>query len=337
MSSYLEAAQRTFLRGPDEYLAHRLAYYSDLRTISTEFVTDRVIGRSSENAAIDRISAMERLRLSKPEIIILTATHNRLESVKIAHEVLQNQQSAPNWSWVIIDNGSDGTEEYFKRLDDPRVVTVQYLEQTGCAYPVRNFGLDFIHAAMANAATGKEWIMIVDSDDRLHNEHSLHELSRMRGSTTLKPATLLHGFAECEYSQDDGTSFRGSHPHNNSSSFPKIDRLSEVFDAGLNILSGMFPIEFLSWLRYPPEFSFEDNGFNHKILLQAGRAFDTWKAIEYPIVFKVFNNETMAAQNDLLGDTDQRGDIGEHKVIGVRALIVSYLGFLTDYFIREEL
>ena len=292
------------------------------------------------NLLAQRQSATEAIRSTRPEIIIVTAAKNRTTGLATIHDSLVQQKGNINWVWIVVDNGSqDSSIEYINSLKDERVLPVSYIEQTGCAYPVRNFGLDLAHHALYRQVIKAPYIFVLDSDDNFKDPLSIHELLEMSSSSTGKRVgtVLQHGFSMTENSRDINNVFCGTEPHNFSSSFPKVSNLSEVYDKGLNVLSGCFPAECLDWLRYPPEPSFEDNGFNHKLLLM-GRALNMiWLAKEFPITTKRLQAECMSSQNDRVGSQSVQAEIGEYRVTGMRATIVGHIKYLTDYFYREEL
>ncbi len=330
-----------YLHSSKNFIDHRLKYYQSNQSISLDEVSKKLFPpRINAKEAVRRSSAIESFK-NNPSIVVLTATKDRLANIRKAYQSLISQQSTRDWQWLIVDNGSaDNTVEYAESLHDHRVHVVVYTEKTGCAYPARNFGLDLLHFGFWRKSGKVPQILVVDSDDYLHDEFSLHELEKLHDSCTAAESQdpiLFHGFAVCEYTNENGEVTYGSHPHDISSSFPQIATLTEVFDKGLNILAGMFPVTVLDWLRYPEEFSFEDNGFNHKLLLQALRTRRKWITDQYPIVTKTFHNESMASRNDKVGDADVVTVIGEHTVVGVRSLIVSHLAVLRDYFHENTL
>lgn len=338
----LKHAQATYLRSPQDFLRHRLRYYASVKPYSLPglMTTALVTPQISSAQRQQRLMVIERLASTSAELFIVTATKNRLLPLAEIYAMLVAQRSCPDWCWLVIDNGSqDGTMRFLMALRDPRVLAVSYSERTGCAFPTRNMGLDLLTLGLSKNHHAHQWILVLDSDDRFHDPYSLHEVATMRQAWSGRRLghALLHGFAVCEYEDEQHTITYGTHPHHIAASFPRIDALVDVFDTGLNILAGIFPVEALSWLRYPEEFSFEDNGLNHKLLLHARRFRQTWLAIPYPVTVKRFNNATMAAHNDQLGDQHLQTTIGEHTVGGIRAQIVTCLQELTDYFQRQGL
>lgn len=284
---------------------------------------------------LERDYAIEKLRVVTPDIIVLTATKNRLQDIKNAHLLMSSQQGSYTWMWLIVDNGStDGTIQFVATLGDERVIYVRYLDRTGYAAPVRNFGLDLIHYALGPLPVYDKYVCVVDSDDRLFDEYSLYELATLARK---KPdAVMYHGYAHCAYHSRTGIVTYATVPRSiDACPFPLVPNLTEELAAGPGIVSGMLPLEYLSYLRYPDDFSFEDDTMNQKVLLQAIKRGDRWEAIEYPIVEKKFHDASMGGRfNELFGES-MRAKIGEWEVTGIRALIVRRLHQLRDFFFRD--
>lgn len=321
-----------------KFLDSRLSYYADLSSHVDNAIKQDIDHDVRTNTVNARQEVVSGLGNTRWDLCIVTATRNRLDFLKQAHHQLDKQKGDFNWRWLLVDNSSDtSTKDYFDQLEDERVFHVPYLSQAGCAFPVRNYGFNVIAEACKLKAKGNGWVMVIDSDDELFDEYSLQELKKTKELQRVRETALVHGFSVCEYDDNEGNITYGTHPHNLDSGFPEITKLSQVFDKGLNILSGMFPIDTLQYINYPPERSFEDNGFNHKLMLYAKKHFDTIAITPNPITKKRFHNETMAKTNDSLGDQDNTAVIGEHTVAGIRADIVTNLAYLTDYFVREDL
>lgn len=338
----------SYLQSKDTFIDHRIQYYSNTKVIPISFLEEKIFPSSlmssieGQTVLTQRNNVVETLRESKAPITIVTATKDRPHSISNAYKFLADQVGNINWNWVIINNGEDKeTKDVISQIkdNDNRVLSISYQEETGCAYPIRNFGLDIVHYAKYNHVNNPGFVLVVDSDDRLYGENSLRELFKIANSKFAKSRGLYiaHGFADSEIHQTDGTIMHVPNPRDWDSKFPAIYSLAEVFDKGLNILSGMFPIELLSWLRYPKEFSFEDDAFNQKIMLQAKKHNMVWLAECFPITTKQFHQESMSGKNNNLGNKNNTGKVGEHVVTGIRAQIVSYSQSLSDYYVREDL
>lgn len=311
------------------FLSRRLRYYSDRNLIVPETPLN-----------LSQQVAIEKLQILKPAIIVVTATNNRLSKLKEAYAVLVDQHLNVNWSWLIIDNlSSDHTIEYFEGLKDNRVVVAKCESTIGCAYPVRNCALDLVSSALRINCETESWVTIIDSDDRLFDTYSLHEMLEMTKSRygQSKGLALVHGYSDTIIHYQEELTEHVANPRDTSSSFPRIDKLSEVNYKGLNILAGAFPAELLSWFRYPPERSFEDAAFNEKLMLQGLRSNLVWLAKDHPLTVKHFHRESMSGINNKIGDQEQRDKIGPYVVTGIRAQIVKYYRHVIDYFVREEL
>jgi glycosyltransferase involved in cell wall biosynthesis len=328
-----------YLSCPQSFISHRLNYYQDSRPITSKRLEDRIFPPELPYELItQRQNVLENLSRQKEDVTVVTATYDRPDDIATAYNLL-SQQTLTSWAWVVIDNGTEHqTADFIQMLNDPRVHLVKYLERTGCAYPSRNMGLDIVHRAKM-FQTHPSQVAVIDSDDRLYDRESLHELTQIaktgigHGSTI----ALSHGYSATEIHEADKETVYVPNPRDLGSNFPQVNSLKEVFDKGLNILAGIFPRELLSILRYPEEFSFEDDGLNQKLLLQAKRLGMIWVADAVPTTIKIFHQESMSGKNNTLGDTTQKGSIGLHQVSGIRATIVSYLHDITDYYTQQNL
>ena len=347
MSSMLSETQiPRYLQTPENFLRHRLEYYADASPISPLRLSEKIFPESlletpfGEEVFLQRERAIDKLRISRADVTIVTATNNRAASIRKSFDLLQTQVGKLTWNWLIIDNGTDTeTPEFISSTKDPRIIYVRFREKTGCAYPIRNFGLDLVHFAKYKQVYDPGWILVVDSDDSLHNENSLQELIRIANAMSFRrwDKALVHGYSDTEIHEPTGYVTHVPNPRDLDSSFPKVGTLKEVFDKGLNILAGMFPVDLLDWLRYPSEFSFEDDGFNQKLLLQAVKKKIVWIADRVPITTKVFHKESMSGKSDEVGDQSLSGRVGPYLVKGVRAQIVIYLQKLSDYYSQQGL
>lgn len=328
-----------YLSSSDDFIQHRLKYYSIDTPIPISIIKSKLFPNSTPNDELEkRAKTIERLQNTSEDVIVVTSTIDRPDDVMRAYTVLESQKTQ-SWSWVVIDNGIEKlTEKNLLGLNDQRVFYVRYTERTGCASPARNAGLDVIHLAKWKQNQSPH-VIVVDSDDSLYGPESLTELLKISKSKHANRNTygLIHGFSATQIMHPSGNITNVPNPRDYGSDFPKVNNLKEVFDKGLNILSGMFPIELLGFLRYPNEFSFEDDGFNQKLLLQAKRMGLVWIADNIPTTIKVFHSDSMSGKNDKRGDVHDVNKIGLHKVSGVRAKIVTYLKDITDFYTREEL
>lgn len=86
-----------------------------------------------------------------------------------------------------------------------RVHYVKFLENGGCASPVRNIGLDIVHLTKRHSTNWyRPFVLVVDSDDRLFDEYSLHELLKIAGAEVYKKEdiALVHGYSATEIHED---------------------------------------------------------------------------------------------------------------------------------------
>ena len=148
--------------------------------------------------------------------------------------------------------------------------------------------------------------------------------------------SLVHGYSATQIHYENGVVEYFPNPRDTSSTFPEIESLSETLYKGLNILAGTFPIETISWLRYPPERSFEDGGMNEKLLLQSSKRHEVRLADRQPLTVKHFHRSSMSEINNLRGGSERIGKVGPYVVRGIRADIVAYYGKVMDYFVGRK-
>lgn len=209
------------------------------------------------------MTAIEYLARSRAGIVIITSAKNRGHRLLDSYRKMASQ-TYPDWQWLILDNGStDETREIVAQLDDPRVIYAQFTEAGGCAYPVRNVAIDCVVESARLRSARRPWLINVDSDDQLYDEFSLAGFRAMiRWAESRKAVPLFcHGVAAWHTAGVSGEELITS-PSDTYRGYPSVPHVYDLFDIGLTTLSGAYSPEVLYWLRYPPEFSFEDNGFN---------------------------------------------------------------------------
>lgn len=252
-----------YLTTSQKFISHRLQYSADTKAITTQDLETRVFSkRVAKHQKKQRVDVLQSLGKQKSKVVVVTATVDRPDDIATGYKVLASQ-TMNNWQWLIVDNGIETeTEKVVKQFKDSRVHYVKFLEENGCAYPARNIGLDIVHLAK-HCSNQLPFVLVVDSDDRLFDSNSLHELLKITGSETHKRhvLSLVHGYSATEIHDPNSPVAYVPNPRDLGSSFPRVNKLKEVFDKGLNILAGMFPVQLLSFMRYPKEFSFEDDGF----------------------------------------------------------------------------
>lgn len=328
-----------YLTTSQKFISHRLQYSSNTKPITTQELETRIFSDSITRHQMEqRVNVLQGLEKQKSNVVVVTATVDRPDDIATGYKVLKSQ-TMNNWQWLIVDNGKESkTEKVVKQFKDDRVHYVKFLEKNGCAYPARNIGLDVVHLAK-NSSNHPPFVLVVDSDDRLFDSNSLHELLKIASSETHKrhDLALVHGYSATQIHEPNKSVTFVPNPRDLGSSFPRVNSLKEVFDKGLNILSGMFPIQLLSFMRYPKEFSFEDDGFNQKLLLQAKRLGLVSVSDNVPTTVKIFHQNSMSGKNNMIGNTSESGNIGLHKVTGIRTKIVSYLHDISDYYTQQGL
>jgi glycosyltransferase involved in cell wall biosynthesis len=328
----------TYLRSYENYKKHRLKYYSDVRSITSVHRRLKFFSFSRELESEGRLRASYDIANSRSGLVITTSTKNRGYSLAHSYAKLASQTFS-NWQWLIVDNGSsDGTKRVIDSFGDKRILYASYTEAGGCAYPVRNCAFDIVTAGLQNRHARLPWVINLDSDDHLYDEFSLAEIYKVIGKARgEKTAPLLcHGLAAWRTEGVSGPEVITC-PSDTYAQFPLVPKAQFLYDRGLTVLSGAYSPWALAWLRYPNEFSFEDNGLNVKLILESNRSRLGIRGIAYPIVAKNDSKDNMIAKNNAIGDSSQVEFIGGHKAIGVRATIVRYLNKLRDYYHENNL
>ena len=212
---------------------------------------------------------------------------------------------------------------------------------TGCAYPVRNFTFDLLQLGLKNNFYKKKsWILNIDSDDELYDEYSLVQIMKLAKKSiyTKGGVSMAHGYAVWETYDENFRPIRSSCPAYVDSKFPEVKKMADIYERGLIFLAAIIPSSTMQWLRYPSEFSFEDDALNQKLMLTAMKKNQPWIYTDYPIILKGYSGDTMINRNNQLGDPKLEAVIGiGHKVTGIRAVIVNHLRTLRDYYVINDL
>lgn len=93
-------------------------------------------------------------------VTILTPTYNRLKTLRVLYESLENQINF-NFNWLVVDDGStDGTEEWLRSVcENNRKFKITYKrKKNGGKHTALNYAHPFIET---------ELVAVVDSDDTL--------------------------------------------------------------------------------------------------------------------------------------------------------------------------
>ncbi len=331
-----------YLRDYESFYASRMTYYNDRACEDPRLRAISRIENQTPRSDLNKVgNVIEQISAFSPKYVIVTATKDRKEKIALSYEKMCKQDYDGDWSWMVIDNGSsDGTVEYLGSLQDRRVHALSYTAMTGCAYPVRNYGFDVASLSVKKASSRTKWVINIDSDDRFYDESSLRELNKLSSVAEKigQSATLIHGFAVWKMTNSNGSNNTNSCPANVGPDFPRVARMQDIHERGLIFLASAMSREMISDLRYPAEFSFEDDAITQKIMLNALKRGDRWLHTNYPIILKGAGSDTMIAKNNLVGDPAMHATIGTgHEVSGVRAQIVNYLSKLRDYYVREDL
>lgn len=285
---------------------------------------------SRRNQLIDNFSKI------KPRLVVVTACKNRANRLRRMYQNITEQVGIGSWCWVIVDNASsDNADSVVRTLDDERVMYLRYNDYTGYASLARNIGLDFVHYAAIKTMVKSNFVYLLDSDDLLENSYSLRELI-LDANRVIGGYYMTHGFSVCEYYDDMNDIRLDTIPRNTSSFFPKVPSMVDELELGPGIISGMLSTSLLGWLRYPDDFSFEDDTLQQKLMLQLIKNKLKWRSIDYPVTRKFFHKDSMGGENADF-ESDVVASIGDWHVSGVRALVVKRLYQLRDYYYREGL
>lgn len=108
------------------------------------------IGKGITSAALEvLISKAEDV----PKVSIITPTRDGLELIKACYKALSENTSYPNWEWIIGDSAStDGTVDYLKSLNDPRLKIIERQTSDGSFSSINN--------ELTSYATGEYFVFL---------------------------------------------------------------------------------------------------------------------------------------------------------------------------------
>lgn len=318
----------------------RFAYYLDPRSVSHEHVRHLFL-RDINHRQFDQSYYLER-NLEKferfdPDVVIVTATHDRVDRLITLYESILSQRFAAKIGWVIVENGStNGTVSQITTWakNHAGVVYLQYHSPLGYAAPARNRGLAFVQWGSRHRSR-QRYVWVIDSDDYIHNEFVIKELY---GAAVKHPGTMTHGYAVCRYEDTEWKLITmNTIPRNIGSGFPAVQMLKDEFEAGPQVLSALIPLNYMSYFYYPNEFAMEDDTLNRRIMAWTAKQRSKITAIPFPCLFKTFHFRSMSGSNEMIGDPGISVQLGPVRVSGIRAQIVMSLLYVRDYFTREEI
>jgi len=316
----------------------RFAYYLNPRAVSNDdvkhlFIAD--IGSQSFEESYDIGRNFEKFEQFVPDVVIITATCDRIDRLKILYESIISQRFSGKIGWVIIENGStDGTVEQIAEWSKHHegIVYLQYRFPFGYAAPARNRGLAFVQWS-SRFRTQEQYVWVIDSDDYIHNEFVIRELY---AAAVRYPSVMTHGYAVCRYEDEQGNVITmNTIPRDIGQEFPAVRTLKDELEAGPQILSAMIPQSYIPYFYYPDEFTMEDDTLNRRIMAQAIKQRLRITAIPFPCMFKTFHFRSMSGINQMVGVPGISIQLGPVQVSGIRAQIVQGLLYARDYFTRE--
>jgi len=216
-----------------------------------------------------RLAVLEKMEKHKPKFVVVTVTKNRqsmnderLRYLQQNFDSMAQQKSKEPFFWLVIDNTStDGTKQFLDGIEHEDFVgRLDFNAQTGAPFAARNFGVDFIAAALQfGAIDNKSFVLRVDSDDQLFDEFVLANLSSLHKKQSSKSdALIIRGQQLNVYEDKNGEVERyGREPHFiNQKSYPGLHDVTDILDAGLPFGSYSSLVE--AYNKYPEITIIED-------------------------------------------------------------------------------
>lgn len=332
--------QFLYCQNVHSFQKERFAYYLNKQPVSYKtaynvFANDQLSGSLHPSTNLE--TALKKLTNCNADVFIVTASCNRAEHLQDLFTTIQQQLFSGRLAWVIIDNGStDDSAEVLETWskDCPWIIHLRYNNAFGYASPARNRGLALVQLA-TKYSMKKQFVWMVDSDDRIHNEFVIHELYR---SSLHSPTAMTHGFAICLYENNKGKLITSNTlPRDIGHGFPNVPSLKDEFEMGPQLISGLIPTHKIPFFYYPDEFTMEDDTLNQRIMLWTRKHGEKIQPINFPCTVKTFHFNSMSGSNDLVGDEKIQVTLGPKTVTGVRAQAVLGLLHIRDYYTREGL
>jgi glycosyltransferase involved in cell wall biosynthesis len=327
---YIKTAKETFLKNYNSFLFHRIKYYLDDKIDDIPVIRKRLEKYLSPKVTSNYLDdVVEILRSSNTKLYILISTKDRYKLVSKALKSIKASKFK-DWTILIIDNGTDNSYEKLHNIDK-HILAIPLNQITGCAFLARNIGLDLLDYAFREhpqEVLNSRYLMIMDSDDEVHNIDSLSTLIDL----TVDNPAMVHGYCNYVYKYEDNITKTGTYPEYFTDGLPTVSSLAEFFDKGPNILSAAIRLDTILGLRYPEEFSFEDNGLNHKMLYRYNKLGEKVNCCSFPIVKKNWGVSSEAGKNEKIGNVNKKANLSGIIVTGDRAKIVNYLSLMGSFF-----
>lgn|ERR1035437_393749 len=325
---------------PRLFLQLRLRFYSNKRPVDAG-ISQRLLIRAAPYVAANASYIPQvicRLATLDPILCVITASRDRFESLARLLMQLEHQRRQTHLAWIIIDNGSSCAQQeavnvMARNID--WIVPVFCDRPFNYAAPARNFGLLLAQAAFFKSYKTR-YVWALDSDDEVHKDCSTKELLSVFGK--FRYVSLAHGYSIAHYHEPNGKVMTtATIPRPILRQFPEVRRLKDEFDAGPQLISGVFPMRLIRWFLYPDEFTFEDDTLNRRIMLWSKSHGMKIIGISMPCAVKHFQEKSMSNRNNAIGSRSRSQVLGPTIVTGIRALVVECLLFIRDYFTREHL
>jgi hypothetical protein len=335
--AYIKQAELNYLKNYNSFLFHRLSYYLDNKKLTEDELYSNIYTFLSPNFSQEQlIETLNKLTSYQGKFIIIVPTRNRFESVKkLMQGLIRN--SFQDWKVLLIDNGDDDTYIQIETLFPDKIIALPLNQYFGCAFLARNIGLDVLDLSNRHKKPlQRQFVIFIDSDDEISSDNSLENLNKLILESDEK-TVMVNGYCEYTYKYSDGTEKKGTYPEYFTDGKPSVNNLTEFFPKGPNILSAATDINYVVSQRYPEEFSFEDNGFNHKLIYRINKSGDKIVAGTFPVTKKYWGFGSIACENDNTGVVTDTADLCGIKVKGLRSLIVNYLKTMTTFFMDNGL
>lgn len=320
----------------------RFAYYLSTKWVSNDdaakiLLRDRAANLLLPYTRLELAKSVKRLERFRPDVVIVTATYNRLKRLERLYESIATQRFEGRVAWVIVENGStDGTVPRLLAWSREHswITCLPYKSAFGYATPTRNRGLAFVQTCLYKNYK-ETFVWVVDSDDYIYDENVLNELY---SAAKRHKAVMTHGYAVVRYEDNKGNLLTtNTIPRNIGRSFPAVPSLKDELEMGPQVLSAFLPALNLRHFHYPDEFTMEDDTLNRRIMAYSFKHRLRIQTIRHPCLLKTFHADSMTNINNIIGRQDIEVQLGPKTVRGIRAQVVLGLQYVRDYFTRERI
>lgn len=337
---FTEHRQFKYSQNLNAFRSARLDYYLSKKFIETDFVfkfLKRVYLEQPNNQLESIAINLQKIAQLNPDVIIVTTCSDRYDDLIVLYESILKQKFHRKIAWVIVENGSTDKTSSLLNLWTKQhswIVCLCSNFKFGYAAIARNIGLGFVQAAL-KYLSGNTFYWVIDSDDYIYNEYSIHELYKEAKKSS---AVMTHGYAISIYENDLGlVESVNTIPRNIGSSFPLVKTLKDEFELGPQCLSGLNNCEYISRFYYPDEFTMEDDALNQRIMSLSLKNKFKITSIDFPCLVKRFHIKSMSGSNNIIGNQNIVCQLGPITIKGIRAQVALGLLHLRDYYTKEKI